>query len=182
MKRFAAKLLCMLLALALTLALWVAAILALPDRMQGTIAATMHTKADLLQDTAGQPRIIFAGTFCAKSRVRFDGGRVTVVEQGTIHKFVRRVQQITFSGPRAAARHKYVVFITERGVFRLEEDGLVLTEIAPGIDLERDILANMDYAPRIAEDLRLMPQELFNEGPMGLEALWAAQAARQEGQ
>lgn len=61
MKRFAAKLLCMLLALALTLALWVAAILALPDRMQGTIAATMHTKADLLQDTAGQPRIIFAG-------------------------------------------------------------------------------------------------------------------------
>ena len=134
---------------------------------------------DISQET---PRIIFAGTFCAKSRVRFDGGRVTVVEQGTIHKFVRRVQQITFSGPRAAARHKYVVFITERGVFRLEEDGLVLTEIAPGIDLERDILANMDYAPRIAEDLRLMPQELFNEGPMGLEALWSAQAASQEGQ
>jgi propionate CoA-transferase len=130
---------------------------------------------DISQET---PRLVFACSFCAKSRVSFAGGRVTVLEEGSIHKFVKQVQQITFSGPRAVARHCRAVFVTERCVFLLTPQGLMLTEIAPGIDLERDILRQMDFRPILADPIRLMPQELFAEGPMGLSALWAKQNAQ----
>lgn len=125
---------------------------------------------DISQETR---KIVFGGTLCAKSRVSFEGGKVTVLEQGTIRKFVSQVQQITFSGERAAQKGKDVVFITERCVFRLEKEGLTLVEIAPGIDLERDILDNMDYRPLISPDLKEMPKELFYDGPMGLAARWS---------
>ena len=118
-------------------------------------------------------RIVFGGTLCAKSKVSFEGGKVTVLEQGTIRKFVNKVQQITFSGERAKQLQKHVVFVTERCVFKLEPEGLTLIEIAPGIDLERDILAVMDYRPLISKDLKEMPKELFNAGPMGLKDIWA---------
>lgn len=124
---------------------------------------------DISQETK---KIVFGGTLCAKSRVRFEKGRVIVEEQGTIRKFVNQVQQITFSGARAAAMGKDVVFITERCVFRLEKEGLTLVEIAPGIDLQRDILDNMDYRPLISKDLKEMPKALFNDGPMGLARDW----------
>lgn len=127
---------------------------------------------DISQET---PRIIFGGTFCAKSRVRFEDGKVIVEEQGTIHKFVNQVQQISFSGKRAVEQGKYVMFITERCVFKLEAEGLTLVEIAPGIDLQRDILDQMDYAPIISKDLKLMPECLFYDGPMGLAEVWAKQ-------
>lgn len=124
---------------------------------------------DISQETK---KIVFGGTLCAKSRVRFENGRVIVEEQGKIHKFVNQVQQVTFSGKRAVDKGKQVVFITERCVFRLEKEGLTLVEIAPGIDLQHDILDNMDYRPIISPDLKEMPKELFNEGPMGLAAVW----------
>lgn len=124
---------------------------------------------DISQETK---KIVFGGTLCAKSRVRFEDGKVIVEEQGKIRKFVNQVQQITFSGKRAVEAGKQVVFITERCVFRLEKEGLTLVEVAPGIDIERDILANMDYRPIISENLKLMPSELFYDGPMGLEKIW----------
>lgn len=125
---------------------------------------------DISQETK---RIVFGGTLCAKSKVKIADGKVTVLEQGSIRKFVSKVQQITFSGKRAVAAGKKVVFITERCVFELRKDGLTLVEIAPGIDLEKDILAQMDYKPIIAPDLREMPAELFYSGPMGLKEIWA---------
>ena len=85
---------------------------------------------------------------------------------------VNQVQQITFNGKRAIETGKRVVFITERCVFELRENGLTLTEIAPGINMERDIFAQMDYRPNIADDLKEMPKELFNEGLMGLKEMW----------
>lgn len=124
---------------------------------------------DISQETK---KIVFGGTLCAKSCVRFENGRVIVEEQGKIRKFVNQVQQITFSGRRAVSMGKNVIFITERCVFRLEEEGLTLVEIAPGIDLERDILNNMDYRPLISKELKEMPGELFYEGPMGLAEIW----------
>ncbi len=124
---------------------------------------------DISQETK---KIVFGGTLCAKSRVRFEDGKVIVEEQGKIHKFVNQVQQVTFSGKRAVDKGKQVVFITERCVFRLEKEGLTLVEIAPGIDLQRDILDNMDYRPIISPDLKEMPKELFNDGPMGLADAW----------
>lgn len=124
---------------------------------------------DISQETK---KIVFGGTLCARSHVRFENGKVIVEEQGKIRKFVNHVQQITFSGKRAKSMGKQVIFITERCVFRLEEKGLTLVEIAPGIDLQRDILDNMDYQPVISKDLKEMPKELFYEGPMGLAADW----------
>ncbi len=124
---------------------------------------------DISQETK---RIVFGGTLCAKSRVKFEDGKVTVLEQGTIHKFVNQVQQITFSGKRAAEQGKKVVFITERCVFELRKDGLTLVEIAPGIDMQRDIFDQMDYRPLVAADLKEMPKELFYDGPMGLREIW----------
>lgn len=124
---------------------------------------------DISQETK---RIVFGGTLCAKSKVKIADGKVTVLEQGTIHKFVNAVQQITFSGKRATSAGKRVVFITERCVFELREEGLTLVEIAPGIDMERDIFAQMDYRPLIAENLVEMPTILFNDGPMGLKEIW----------
>lgn len=128
---------------------------------------------DISQETK---HIVFGGTLCAKSKVKIENGRVTVLEQGTIHKFVNKVNQITFSGKRAAEQGKKVVFITERCVFELRKDGLTLVEIAPGIDMQRDIFDQMDYHPLVAEDLKEMPRELFNEGPMGLKEIWAREA------
>lgn len=124
---------------------------------------------DISQETK---LIVFGGTLCAKSKVRFEDGKVIVEEQGTIKKFINQVRQITFSGDYAIKNGKKVIFITERCVFMLTPDGLMLTEVAPGIDIERDIMHNMEYKPLIAEDLKIMPAFLFNDGPMGLKEYW----------
>ncbi|MCB2022661.1 MAG: acyl CoA:acetate/3-ketoacid CoA transferase [Burkholderiaceae bacterium] len=118
--------------------------------------------------------VVFVGTFTAGDlRVRAEGGRVHIDSEGTQRKFVREVEQRTFSGGRALARGQRVLYVTERCVFRLAPDtagasGLKLIEIAPGIDLERQILALMDFAPAISPDLRLMDASLFADAKMNL--------------
>ncbi len=82
---------------------------------------------------------------------------------------MNEVQQITFSGVYAVRSGQEVMFITERAVFCLTEEGLVLTEIAPGVDLQKDILDKMEFAPRISPHLRTMDSRIFREGKMGLE-------------
>ena len=118
--------------------------------------------------------VVFVGTFTAGDlRVRLEGGRVRIDSEGTQRKFVREVEQRTFSGERALARGQRVLYVTERCVFRLARDatgrsGLELIEIAPGIDLEREILGQMDFAPTISPDLRLMDASLFADATMNL--------------
>ena len=87
---------------------------------------------------------------------------------GTKTKFVERVGQVTFSGPYARQHCQSVHYITERAVFRLTDDGLELIEIAPGLDLQRDVLAQMAFRPAIAPGLREMDPRIFREGPMDL--------------
>lgn len=124
---------------------------------------------DISQETK---MIIFGGTLCAKSKVRYENGKAVVEEQGKIRKFVNQVRQITFSGDYAVKKGKKVVFITERCVFRLTPEGLCLEEIAPGLDLERDILANMEFRPIISSNLKLMPAECFHDAPINLKRIW----------
>ncbi len=119
--------------------------------------------------------VVFVGTFTAgQLEVRLDGGRMTIAREGGARKFVREVEHRTFSGAEAVRRGQRVLYVTERAVFRLvpREDGaggeLELFEIAPGVDLQRDVLAHMSFKPRIAADLKTMDERLFAPEPLGL--------------
>ena len=99
-------------------------------------------------------RINFVGTLTAKGlEETFDGG-VQIVHEGELGKFVPKVREISFNGRLARERGQRVRYITERAVFALEDDGLVLIEVAPGIDVERDVLGQMGFRPRVADDVR----------------------------
>jgi len=113
--------------------------------------------------------VVFVGTFTAGSlRVAVEGGRLVLHNDIGPHKFVQEVEHRTFSGAYAVARGQNVLYVTERCVFRLTPEGLELAEVAPGIDIERDILAKMDFAPVIRGTPRLMDAAIFADGPMGL--------------
>ncbi len=114
--------------------------------------------------------VVFVGTFTACDlQVHVADGKVHIDHEGSQRKFVREVEQRTFSGARAREQGQRVLYVTERCVFRLgESGGLELIEIAPGIDLERDVLAQMDFTPAISPQLRLMEPSLFADAPMNL--------------
>jgi propionate CoA-transferase len=111
--------------------------------------------------------LFFLGTFGARADVAVADGKLYLRDPGR-PKFVETVEHVTFSGPLARATGRSVKFITERCLFSLEEDGLVLTEIAPGVDLQRDVLDQMGFRPRVAEPLREMDPAIFREPPLGL--------------
>ena len=116
-------------------------------------------------------RLLFVGTFTAGGLdVRLADGRLEILREGRARKFVDAVQQITFSGRHAVKGGQPVLYITERAVFRLDPDGLRLAEVAPGIDVERDVLALMDFAP-IVDRVETMDERIFDPAPMGLEDL-----------
>jgi propionate CoA-transferase len=107
-------------------------------------------------------KVVFVGTFTAGGlEIAVEDGGLRIVREGQARKFVAEVEHRTYSGDYARAKGQEALFVTERCVFRLCPDGLELTEIAPGIDLERDILAHMDFRPAIAVNLRLMSPQLF---------------------
>ncbi len=119
---------------------------------------------------AGLPRIFFGGEFTAgKRNIKVIDGKLIIQDDGTINKFVKRVYKIVFNGKMAIESNKEVLYITERAVFRLSKDGLVLEEIAPGIDLEKHILSKMEFKPIISAKLKEMDKRLFLEAPMGLK-------------
>ncbi len=116
-------------------------------------------------------KVVFVGSFTAGAlEIRIAQGRLTIQREGLARKFVGEVEHRTFSGAYARKRGQPVLYITERCVFRLGDEGLELVEIAPGIDVERDILAHMDFHPHIAAELRLMDARIFRDEPMGLRA------------
>ena len=99
-----------------------------------------------------------------ESEIRLEGGRLRIIKDGNIRKFRQAVGHITFSGEYSNQKGtQQVLYITERAVFRLTPDGLLLCEIAPGADLRRDILEKMEFTPLIAPDLREMDASLFAE-------------------
>jgi propionate CoA-transferase len=118
-------------------------------------------------------KVVFVGTFGAgRLRVGTAGGRLSILEEATSRKFVDAVEHVTFSGAVAAARGQSVLYVTERCVFALRPEGLELVEVAPGIDIERDILRLMDFKPLIPRDPAMMDARIFREGLMDLrEAL-----------
>ena len=113
--------------------------------------------------------VIFVGTFNAgKLRVAIENDKLTILNQGMARKFVSQVEHVTFSGAVAASRGQKVLYVTERCVFVLTPDGLELSEVAPGVDVERHILSQMDFKPIVRDEPELMDARIFRAETMGL--------------
>jgi propionate CoA-transferase len=106
-------------------------------------------------------KVVFCGCFDAQgTQLTWSDGRLAVVRPGNLRKFVKRVDRITFAASYATKTGQEVLYITERAVFRLDQDGLALIELAPGIDIGRDILPYMEFRPRI-DQFSTMPGSVF---------------------
>ena len=112
--------------------------------------------------------VFFLGTFTSGGDVVVRDGRINIGREGAVQKFVAEVGQVTFNGRRAHATGRTVYYITERCVLRLGADGLELIEIAPGVDIDRDVLSQMGFRPRISSDLRQMASAVFTDERLGL--------------
>lgn len=120
--------------------------------------------------TQNAKEVIFCGTFTAGGlEIEIVDEKLKIKKEGKIKKFISEVEQITFSGELAKANGKKVTYVTERAVFELREDGVTLVEIAPGIDLESDILSQMSFEPLIAPNLKMMDCRIFRDKKMGLK-------------
>jgi len=112
--------------------------------------------------TTASKKVVYCGTFTTLGlKVTAENGKVRILQEGSHKKFVDRVEQITFSGKYAAKAKQPILYVTERAVFELIGGEVTLVEIAPGIDLEKDILPHMDFKPRLAKGLKSMPEEIF---------------------
>lgn len=117
----------------------------------------------------GAKSVVFCATFTASGlEIDVSDRRLSIVREGKFRKFLGAVDQVSFSGQHARERAQKVTYVTERAVLELGHDGLMVTEIAPGIDLRRDVLDQMDFEPLVSRDLRPMDARIFDPAPMGL--------------
>ena len=120
--------------------------------------------------TQNAKKVCFVGLFTAGGlEIAVNDGKLTILSEGRERKFVKQVEQKTYSGKYAASKGQSVLYITERCVFSLCEEGLELIEIAPGIDLESQVLKLMDFKPVMKRPPRLMDPRIFRDGPMGIK-------------
>ncbi len=120
--------------------------------------------------TQGAQRLVFSGTLTGGGLdVAVTDGRLQIRREGRLRKFVPEVGQISFNGRLARERGQDVTFISERAVFKLDAEGLVLVEIAPGADLQADVLEQIGFPVRVSPDLKPMDERLFRNGSMGLD-------------
>ncbi len=129
---------------------------------------------------AGAKNIVILGTFTAKGmKIEINDGKMTIVQEGKYKKFIKELPQSSFDCRGTAKKGVPVLFVTERCVFKGTPEGIMLTEIAPGIDLQKDILDQMEFTPLIKEGgPDLMPAEIFQEEWGGLKAYVEAKAAK----
>ena len=117
-------------------------------------------------------KIVFVGTFTAKGlELEINNSRLTIKKEGDVQKFVDEVEQITFSGDFAVSNNQPVLFITERCVFSYTKNGMELVEVAPGIDIDKDILSHMEFKPVVKNNIKIMDKRIFKPGPIGLKDL-----------
>lgn len=120
--------------------------------------------------TQSAKSVVFCGTFMGgEMEMKIENGELRIIKDGKYPKFLENVEQISFSGDFARQIGQKVLFVTERAVFELSESGLTLTEIAPGVDLRKDILDKMAFEPAVAEDLKTMDMKVFSDGALGLK-------------
>ena len=120
--------------------------------------------------TQNTKKVIFMGTFTADNlKEEIKDGKVNILNEGTNKKFVKKVQQITFSAKNAIKNKQEILYVTERAVFKLTAKGPELIEIAPGIDLEKDVLNQMEFKPQISQNLKIMDKRIFQDKKMNLK-------------
>lgn len=119
--------------------------------------------------TQNAGKVVFCGTFTAGGlKAKIEDGNLVIEQEGRTTKFIKEVEQVTFSGRYANKKGQPILYVTERAVFELTEDGLCLIEVAPGIDIQTQIIDKMDFVPKIAEEVKLMDERLFRDEKMGL--------------
>lgn len=123
---------------------------------------------DITQST---PTVVFCGTLTAGGvKLEVQNGELKIKNEGRVKKLVKKVEHITFSGEYGRTTGQKILYVTERAVFALKPEGVTLVEIAPGIDLEKDILGQMEFKPLISPDLKLMDARIFSERfPMAIK-------------
>ena len=118
--------------------------------------------------TARARRIVFSGFFTAGAKLEVAEGKLVIAMEGKVKKLVQAVEQVTFSGRRAKMQGQHITYVTERCVMELREGGVTVTELAPGVDLERDVLAQSEFPLAVAKELRVMDVVLFRPKLIGL--------------
>ena len=114
--------------------------------------------------TQNAKKVVFLGTFTASgAKYKFEKDKLTILQEGKIHKMVNKVAQISFNGKIAREKGQEVMIVTERAVFKLCKEGVELIEVAPGIDLQTQVLDMMDFKPILAKEIKTMNKELFNK-------------------
>jgi len=119
--------------------------------------------------TANAKKIVFSGFFTAGAQYSLENGEIRVLKEGKFQKLVDEVEHVTFSGAKGVENSQQVLYVTERCVMQLTAAGLEVIEIAPGIDIERDVLAQAGFALNVADDLKIMDKALFCDRPFGLD-------------
>lgn len=123
--------------------------------------------------TTNAKHVVFCSSFTGGGlKCSFEGGRLHIDQEGRITKFVNKLMQVSYNGKNAVAKGQKMHYVTERGVFELRPEGLTLIEIAPGVDLQKDILDRMEFEPVISSDLKEMDVRIFSDdGPFGLKEI-----------
>lgn len=119
--------------------------------------------------TSRARKIVFSGNFNAGARMRIENNKLIIDQEGKIPKFVEQVDQVSFSGPKAKRQEQDVTYVTERCVIKLIDGCLTIVEIAPGVDLQKDILDQAATEIKISSELSVMEEALFGEAPFNLE-------------
>ncbi len=142
------------------------------------LSARPHVTAGVggfIDITAHAKRIVFSGYFTAGGlRVRAENGQLYIDQEGKVNKFTDQVEHVTFAGRRGQELGQEVIYVTERCVIKLEADGLCVHEIAPGVDLQTDVLDKVDFTLNVSPDLKLMDARLFEEDSNGLLNLYVS--------
>jgi len=119
--------------------------------------------------TARAKRIIFSGFFTAAAGLAVENGALAITKEGKVRKLVEAVEHVSFSGRRAVEQGQDITYITERCVLKLTAEGVVVTEIAPGVNLERDVLGQSEFPLIVSPQLKVMEERLFRPEPIGLD-------------
>ena len=114
-------------------------------------------------------KVVFIGTFTTSGLdEEIKDNKLVIKTEGKKKKFVNKVEQVTFSAKQARINNQEILYVTERGVFKLDKEGITLIEIAPGVDINKDIFEQMEFCPNVSDDLKLMDERIFRDVKMDL--------------